>query len=331
MNRRRNKSSGPALAPDQHHFNDAVVRNNKSPNNQPCKFVSVSAVVIVLVFISITLALYTGMSRGGHQLRSSTSDAGASKKRLVRDNVPDGHPEQSLAINKNSGRTITSLQDLSPSELHPKATSTRYTVDPPADELPITLVTCETTKGLLHMLVHPSWAPLGASRFLRMVSTKYFSSKIAMMRCLKGFLCQFGLAGDPKLNAEYVGKNTLPDDPNWLPEGPTHRTNDLGVKRFSKGFLAYAGGGKDSRSNQLIVSLADNEGLGGGSPWEVPWGEVVGVESFATLDKMYTGYGEKGPSQGRLSREGSSDAVAQEFPMLDYILSCDVVDSEQNH
>jgi hypothetical protein len=102
----------------------------------------------------------------------------------------------------------------------------------------------------------------------------------------------------------------------------------LGVKRFARGYFAYAGGGKDSRSNQLIVALNDNERLGGGSPWEVPWGEVVGEESFATLDKIYTGYGEKGPSQGRLSREGSSEAIAKEFPMLDYILSCDVVDSE---
>jgi cyclophilin family peptidyl-prolyl cis-trans isomerase len=103
------------------------------------------------------------------------------------------------------------------------------------------------------------------------------------------------------------------------------------VKRFSKGFLAYAGSGKNSRSNQLIVALQNNEGLGGGSPWEVPWGEVVGDESFATLDKIYTGYGEKGPSQGRLSREGSSKAIFEEFPNLDYILSCEVIDSEQKH
>jgi hypothetical protein len=60
----------------------------------------------------------------------------------------------------------------------------------------------------------------------------------------------------------------------------------------------------------------------------VPWGEVVGDESFATLDKIYTGYGEKGPSQPRLSKEGSSEGVAKEFPELDYILRCDVIDSD---
>lgn len=149
------------------------------------------------------------------------------------------------------------------------------------------------------------------------------------MRCIKHFLCQFGIAGIPSYNERYTGKkNLLKDDMNWLPEGPTHRKNELGVKRFGKGYLAYAGAGKDSRSNQLIVALHDNEGLGGGSPWEVPFGELVGKDSFITLDKIYTGYGDDGPSQGRLSREGSSESVVKDFPKLDYVLGCDVIDSK---
>lgn len=144
------------------------------------------------------------------------------------------------------------------------------------------------------------------------------------MRCIKNFICQFGIAGVPSYNKPY---KQMQDDPNWLPEGPKHRKNELGVRRFGKGYLAYAGSGKNSRSNQLIVALADNGGLGGGSPWEVPWGEVVGEESFRTLDNIYTGYGEKGPSQGRLHKEGSSEGVQKDFPNLDYLLSCDVIDS----
>ena len=80
--------------------------------------------------------------------------------------------------------------------------------------------------------------------------------------------------------------------------------------------------------DQLIVALDDNPRLAGGSPWEVPWGEVVGEESFHTLDNIYTGYGEKGPSQGRLRKEGSSEGVKKDFPNLDYILECNVIDSE---
>lgn len=229
--------------------------------------------------------------------------------------------ENSIVI----GPTIHSLSDLTPDELHPKASHNRHIVSPPPDDKPISLVTCETTAGYLHIIVHPSWAPLGAERFLQMVESKYFASKVALMRCIKGFLCQFGIAGIPEYNKQY-NKN-LQDDKNWLPEGPSHRTNELGVKRFGKGYLAFAGSGKNSRGNQFIVALKDNERLGGGSPWEVPWGEVVGKESFDTLDKIYTGYGEKGPSQGRLHREGSSESIKKEFPHLDYILGCKLVDS----
>ena len=78
------------------------------------------------------------------------------------------------------------------------------------------------------------------------------------------------LAGKPEMNKNY--QRNLKDDPSWLPLGPDHRQNGDGTKRFQKGYLAYAGSGTNSRSNQLIVALGDNGRLGGGSPWEVPWG-----------------------------------------------------------
>ena len=65
----------------------------------------------------------------------------------------------------------------------------------------------------------------------------------------------------------------------------------------------------------------------GGSPWEVPWGEIIGEESFKTLSKIHTGYGEKGPSQGRLRKEGSSKEIERDFPLLDYILDCNIIDT----
>lgn len=122
---------------------------------------------------------------------------------------------------------------------------------------------------------------------------------------------------------------SIPDDPNWLPEGKAHRQNSEGVKRFAYGYLAYAGSGPNSRGTQLIVSLKANGPLGGGSPWEVPFGEVVGTESFDTLSHIYTGYGEDGPSQGKLMRQGFSEELKQEFPLLDHVLTCRVLDERQ--
>jgi peptidyl-prolyl cis-trans isomerase A (cyclophilin A) len=160
-----------------------------------------------------------------------------------------------------------------------------------------------------------------------MVETGYFGNqKVPLMRCMHDFLCQFGLAGP----ASEEFDTRLPDDPNWLPEGPKFRENaTTGVKRFATGYMAYAGAGPNSRGVQLIVALVPNGPLGGGSPWEVPWGETVGVHSFETLSHIYTGYGEKGPSQALLRREGASENVAQQFPKLDYINSCQIVDEEE--
>ena len=88
---------------------------------------------------------------------------------------------------------------------------------------------------------------------------------IRKQRCLKKFICQFGIAGDPELSKLY--RKSIKDDPQWLPEGKKNRQNKDGVKRFAHGYFAYAGGGKNTRSNQFIVSLADVGTLAGGSPW----------------------------------------------------------------
>lgn len=184
----------------------------------------------------------------------------------------------------------------------------RHMVSPPAGGN-VVRVCCNTTKGPLGIEVHPSWAPHGASRFLEMVAKNHFQ-RVPLFRCIKNFICQFGLNGRDRYRS-------IPDDPNWLPEGPSHRQMN-GIKRFQRGYLAYAGAGHNSRSSQLIVALRDNERLGGGSPWEVPFGQVLSV---GTLDRIYVGYGEKGPSQGRLMRRGVED-LDRDFPLLDYVTSC---------
>jgi hypothetical protein len=60
---------------------------------------------------------------------------------------------------------------------------------------------------------------------------------------------------------------------------------------------------------------------------EVPFAELVGSYSYDTLSKISTKYGEQGPSQGLLRKEGSSLNVKELFPDLDYITSCTIVDT----
>lgn len=146
----------------------------------------------------------------------------------------------------------------------PENRDERHIVQPPNGL--ITLVCCTSTKGVFNIAVHNSWAPLGAARFVDMVETNFFSSKVGLFRALKGFLIQFGLAGNTTVQDEYDKKGNLKDDAPWLPLGPPGREVN-GVKRFQKGYLAYAGAGVNSRGTQLIMSFEDNLYLGGGSPY----------------------------------------------------------------
>ena len=240
---------------------------------------------------------------------------------------PNHHHEKKLlnTNNSNSNCPITSISmQLSPTEVYPMA-GTRHMVTPPNGGR-LTLVCCHTSQGSLSVLLHQKWAPLGVARFVDMVQSQYFSSSrppTALFRCTDA--CQFGLAGDPVLTKMY--SQPILDDVQWLPAGPNHRENALGIRRYPAGMLTFAGSGPDSRSNQFVLTLKPNRFMGGGSPWEVPLGELVGNTSFVTMSKFYTGYGEHGPGQGLLRRQGTSQRVKTEWPKLDYITSCSVVDA----
>jgi cyclophilin family peptidyl-prolyl cis-trans isomerase len=241
-----------------------------------------------------------------------------------RETFTDDYPEK---LQKQVTCPYMSLSDLTATERYPVASKERHMVTPPADgSAGVALICCETTVGPWNILVHNSWAPIGARRFLDMVESAYFDTTVPLMRCVQNFLCQFGLNGVPDAMKPFHA--AIPDDPNWLPEGPTNRENELGVKRFQKGYMAYAGAGKDSRTLQIIVALHDNGPLAGGSPWEVPWGELVGEHSYETLSKIYTGYGEDGPKQGLLYKADALKLVKEKFPQIDYVNACRVVDRE---
>jgi cyclophilin family peptidyl-prolyl cis-trans isomerase len=220
---------------------------------------------------------------------------------------PSGSVKSTTAVTSTSTASVATtttstcpyrkLTDLSASERYPVASSVRHLVTPPdaTADAGVALVCCQTTVGPWNILVHHNWAKIGARRFLDLVAARHFSNPnapVPLMRCVDHFLCQFGLNGaSPETMKRF--QKTIPDDPNWLPEGKEYRVNADGVKRFQKGYLAYAGSGNHSRNLQFIVALQDNGPLAGGSPWEVPWGELVGEHSYVTLAKIYTGYGEQ--------------------------------------
>lgn len=79
------------------------------------------------------------------------------------------------------------------------------------------------------------WAPLGAERFLSLSSSGFFE-QCRFFRVLDGFVAQFGINGDPTMQAKYRGA-VMKDD-------PVKHSNERGT-------VVFATSGKDSRTTQV--------------------------------------------------------------------------------
>src|SRR5438270_643731 len=69
----------------------------------------------------------------------------------------------------------------------------------------------ETSKGEFFLQVNKEWAPVGAERFFQLVQTGFYDGA-RFFRVLPGFMAQFGIAADPKVQALWR-QSPLPDDP----------------------------------------------------------------------------------------------------------------------
>jgi len=167
----------------------------------------------------------------------------------------------------------------------------------------------ETSKGDFVIEVHRDRAPLGADRFYNLVQAGYYND-CRFFRVLKGFMAQFGINGDPKVQAAWVGAK-IQDDP---------------VKGSNKrGFVTYAMAGPNTRTSQLFINYGDNSRLD--SQGFSPFGQVV--TGMDVVDSFYAEYGEGapsggGPNQARIQSEGNA-YLTKEFPKLDFIKKATIV------
>ena len=172
-------------------------------------------------------------------------------------------------------------------------------------------VLLDTTKGEIHIDVRRSWAPHGADRFYNLVRAGYFDGNV-FFRVIDGFVAQVGLHGDPKVN-EVFRSRTIPDDPP--------------VQSNVPGMVSFATSGKNTRTTQFFIDLADNARLD--KLGFAPFGRAREIEIARAL---YSVYGEgapagRGPMQARIQREGNA-YLGAEFPKLDSIKRASVVDEK---
>jgi peptidyl-prolyl cis-trans isomerase A (cyclophilin A) len=167
----------------------------------------------------------------------------------------------------------------------------------------------DTTKGKFTVEVTRSLSPNGADRFYNLVRSGFFKD-IAFFRVIPGFMCQFGIHGDPNVSAKWR-EATIADD-------PVQGSN-------TRGTITFATAGPNTRTTQLFINFADNTGLDGQG--FSPFGKVT--EGMDVVDKINSEYGEgapngRGPDQGRIQGEGNA-YLKKNFPNLDYIKSATII------
>lgn len=168
----------------------------------------------------------------------------------------------------------------------------------------------ETTKGPFVVEVNREWSPNGADRFYNLVGMGFFDD-VAFFRVIDGFVVQFGISGDPAVNAAWENA-TIEDEPVKAPN--------------LRGYLTYAMGGPNSRTTQLFINLTDNRNLDAMN--FAPFGRVI--EGMEVVDSLYSDYGEgapqgRGPSQPKIQSEGN-EYLKENFPELDYIVETEIVE-----
>ena len=158
-------------------------------------------------------------------------------------------------------------------------------------------VTLETSAGTVVIDVHRRWAPLGADRFYSLVRGGYYDDT-RVYRIVDGFMAQFGLNGNPYVNQ--VWKSEL------LVDDPVVETN-------SRGRVAFAKGGRHTRTTEVFISYKDNSALDGEG--FAPFGEVI--EGMDVVDVFYSDYGD-GPPRGDGRYQAMAAARGNEYLDADF-------------
>ena len=155
----------------------------------------------------------------------------------------------------------------------------------------------DTSKGEFTVEVTRAWAPEGADRFYNLVANGYYDD-CRFFRVVKGFMVQFGINGDPQINASWRAARI---------------EDDRGKESNKRGYVTFAHAGPNTRTTQLFINHADNTFLDAqGFP---PFGKVI--KGMDVVDAINDEYGEN-PDQRRIQLEGNA-YLNQTFPNLDFI------------
>ena len=244
--------------------------------------------------------------------------------------------EPNTSVNPHSltmGPTAAPTTSCSPYPLCDPASEKMRQIAPPLFQARM-----NTSAGLFTIEVNRSWAPHAANRFYNLVRLGFYDG-VYFFRVIAGFVNQFGLSGDPQLQAHYCNDNTCPaNEPSApIPSDPIvagGASNTRGTVSFS---LQESGGVTGNGSVEIFINLANNSRL---DPLGfTPFGIISAVEMDRNVDRLFSGYGEmnqsdvcpnpqkrlcRGPKLERMLKEGNA-YLSKSFPKLSLLRDATIV------
>lgn len=163
----------------------------------------------------------------------------------------------------------------------------------------------ETSEGAFEITAYKAWAPNGAARFYHLVRNGFYDG-VTINRVVEGFIAQFGLSPSPEVTNAWEDQAI---------------TDDLVKKSNTKGRVAFAMTGPDTRNTQVYINLVDNRRLD--ADGFAPFGEIT--QGMDVVGRLYSLYGEsagggmRGGKQGPAKAEGNAYFEAH-YPLLDVIV-----------
>jgi peptidyl-prolyl cis-trans isomerase A (cyclophilin A) len=168
-----------------------------------------------------------------------------------------------------------------------------------------------TNKGDFVIEAYRKWAPIGVDRLYQLIKTGFYDN-VLLFRVERNFVAQFGISDDEPTNRFW--------DPKKIVDEPLKYKN-------SKGVIAYARGGPNSRCTQLFINMVDN-----------PKNDTairLGVKGFTPIARVIKGmdivvtfndrYGRTTvPQQDSIYKYGNR-YFEKRFPGLDKIISARII------
>jgi peptidyl-prolyl cis-trans isomerase A (cyclophilin A) len=246
----------------------------------------------LLAFAPLAIAVVLGAC-------SKTEEPQASSSTAVAD--PSASATAAATVAAAPGGSAAAASALKASALHPDLLDPANAKEKAPDVFKARFT---TTKGDFVVEVHRDWSPSGADRFYDLVKLGFYDD-VRFFRVVDGFMVQFGISGDPAVNAKWMNAN-INDD-------PVKGSNKRGYVTFAQTNLP------NTRSTQVFINYGDNARLDGMR--FAPFGQVT--QGMDVVDSLFKGYGES-PDQSRVQSQGNT-YLDTAFPKLDAIKHAEIV------